>query len=161
MRLSNWTLMCMINMGYNFKCCWHKYRNQNTSVSGCFSFCLNQCSFEIISETEINFVRRQPFTSFQTWLPQVWGNVNLNNIPTFDGVWVLVCPEILWILWLSWQKTMKDVMPCCCKGRWYAFCRHYCHMIVWQMENHRGICCNLLLSKVADVIAIMLMCGRW
>ena len=36
-----------------------------------------------------------------------------------------------------------------------------CHMILWQMVNHRGRCYNLLLSKVAAVIAIMFMCGRW
>ena len=37
-------------------------------ISGCFSFCLNSCSFEIFTKTELNFVRRQAFTSFQTWV---------------------------------------------------------------------------------------------
>ena len=40
-------------------------------VRGCFSFCLNQCNFDIISKTELYFVRRQIFASYQTWLPQV------------------------------------------------------------------------------------------
>ena len=55
---------------------------------------------------------------------------------------------------------MADVMSLCYKVRLYAFGRCYCHMIAQQMVNHRGRCYNLLLSKVTDVIAIMLIYDR-
>ena len=48
-------------------------------------------------------------------------NVALNFLKTTqDGVSVLVCPVILWTHVIMVTKTMADVMPCCCIGRWYA-----------------------------------------
>ena len=49
----------------------HDHETLVANVSGCLSFCLNQCSFDITSKTELNFVKRQAFTSYQTWLSQV------------------------------------------------------------------------------------------
>ena len=38
--------------------------NKDKCVCGCFSFCLNSCSLESFSETELNLFRRQAFASF-------------------------------------------------------------------------------------------------
>ena len=72
-------------------------RNSETfycPVSGCFSFCLFHCSFDIIPKTEILLVRRQAFGSNKHGFLRSEENVNLNNFPTLNGVWVLVCPVI-------------------------------------------------------------------
>ena len=55
---------------------------------------------------------------------------------------------------------MADVVPLCCIGRCYAFGIFYCHLMVWQMVATEVDVITSLLSKVADVIAIVMICGR-
>ena len=43
-------------------------------------------AFITFSQTELNFIIRQPFVSFQTWLLWSEENVNFINFPTLDGV---------------------------------------------------------------------------
>ena len=74
-------------------------------------------------------------------------NVNLNNFPTLDGVWVLMCPVIFWIQLCKLTNTKADVVLLCCIGRFCAFGRWYCHLIVRQMVSHRGRCYNLFTEQ--------------
>ena len=64
-------------------------KHVTTYIDGCFSFCfvtflkLNQ--IQNSQRTEKYFSRRQAFTSFPTWLPQVFRNVDLLDLS--DSVW--------------------------------------------------------------------------
>ena len=42
---------------------------------------------------------------------------------------------------------MADVVPLCCIGRFYAFGKCCCHLMVWQMVSHRGKCYNLFIEQ--------------
>ena len=55
-------------------------------------------------------------------------NVNLNNFPTLDGVWVLVCPAILWTSWCKLTKTMADVVSYL-ERQMVCLGRCYCHLM--------------------------------
>ena len=50
---------------------------------------------------------------------------------------------------------MADVVPYVLR-QMVCLGKCYCHLICGRWLNHRGICYNLLLGKVADVIAIVL-----
>ena len=56
------------------------------------------CSFDIFSKTEINLLGDKFLPVIIHGFLRSDKNVNHNNCPTLDGLWMLVYPVILWAL---------------------------------------------------------------
>ena len=72
-------ITCFPSIMPYFNCSLISYMNFICLVSGCFSFCFIQYSYEIFSRTEQILIRRQAFASFKHGLLRSKENVNIND----------------------------------------------------------------------------------
>ena len=87
----------------------------------------------------------------------------LINFNDFQHSMVYECWCVLQFLWTQCCKlttAMANVFHCVIKADVMPLADVVAIMIVWQMVSHKDRCYDIYADKKADVIAIVVKCGR-